>query len=191
MPFPERVETERLVLRRLEQGDRGAWIGIWSDPAVWGALQPGSRPDPGHALERFEHHREHWTRHGFGLWLVEDRATRTIAGWCGAAHPASVPELADEVEIGWTLRRPFWGRGLAGEAAACAVEAAFANLGVDHVIALVAPGNLRSLRVADRLGMRHDRDVTYPATGETLGVLVLSGDAPGAPAAARGAGPAR
>jgi RimJ/RimL family protein N-acetyltransferase len=184
--FPERVETDRLVLRRPREPDRDAWLEILGDPAVWRALQPGLEPDPRYALERFEHHREHWRRHGFGLWIVEDAATRAIAGYTGPAHPNFAPELAGEVEIGWTLRRPFWGRGLAGEAAAAAVDAAFAHLGVDRVIALVAADNRRSLGVARRLGMRHERDVPHPS-GQVLGVLALSRDAGGAPAVARGA----
>jgi RimJ/RimL family protein N-acetyltransferase len=184
--FPELIETERLVLRRPRRSDCGAWLGIWGDPAVWSALRPGLTPDPRHALERFEHHCDHWRQHGFGLWLVEDSATRTIAGWAGPAHPTFVPELGDEVEIGWTLRRPFWGRGLAGEAAATAVDAAFAHLELERVIALVAADNRPSLRVAQRLGMRHDRDTTHPATGQILGVLALSRDAGGARSAARG-----
>jgi RimJ/RimL family protein N-acetyltransferase len=172
--YPERAETDRLVLRRPRDRDRGAWLGIWTDPAVWAALMPGRGPDPGFALARFEHHLDHWGRHGFGLWLAEERATRTIAGWCGAAHPDFVPELAHEVEIGWTLRRPFWGRGLASEGAAAAVDAAFAHLQVERVIALVGARNHRSLRVAERLGTRHDRDVLHPPSGELLGVYALS-----------------
>jgi RimJ/RimL family protein N-acetyltransferase len=172
--YPERVETDRLVLRRPGDRDRGAWLGIWTDPAVWAALMPGRGADPAFALARFEHHLDHWGRHGFGLWLAEERATRTIAGWCGAAHPDFVPELAHEVEIGWTLRRPFWGRGLASEAAAAAVQTAFEHLTLERVIALVAPGNRRSLDVARRLGMEHDRDAVHTPSGDLLGVYALS-----------------
>jgi RimJ/RimL family protein N-acetyltransferase len=159
--LPERVETERLVLRRPRGSDRGAWLGIWGDPSVWRALRPDLGPDPRHALARFEHHLDHWGRYGFGLWLAEERATRTIAGWCGPAHPHFVPELADEVEIGWTFRRPFWGRGLASEAAGAAVAAAFEHLELERVIALVDTTNGRSRRVAERLGMavREERDL--------------------------------
>jgi RimJ/RimL family protein N-acetyltransferase len=185
MSFPERVETERLVLRRPRGSDRGAWLGIWGDPSVWRALRPELGPDPRHALARFEHHRDHWREHGFGLWLAEDRATRTIAGWCGPAHPLFVPQLADDVEIAWTLRRPFWGRGLAAEGAAAAVDAAFAHLELERVIALVDATNGRSQRLAARLGMRQVGTVEHPEARVPVGVYALSRDAGGGPPGAR------
>lgn len=185
MTFPERVATDRLLLRRPRESDRGAWLGIWGDPSVWRALRPGLGPDPRYALARFDHHLRHWVEHGFGLWLAEDRATRTIAGWTGPAHPDFVPELADEVEVGWTYRRPFWGRGLAAEAATAAVAAAFSHLSAERVISLVEGGNVRSRRVAERLGMRPSGNVVHPEERVVLTVYALSRDAAGEPAGAR------
>jgi RimJ/RimL family protein N-acetyltransferase len=191
MPFPDLVETDRLVLRRPGERDRGAWLGIWGDPAVWAALRPGLGPDPRHALARFEHHLDHWRSHGFGLWLAEERATRTIAGWCGPAHPLFVPELADEVEIGWTFRRPFWGRGLAAEGATAAIGAAFEHLPLDRVIALVDTNNHRSQRLAVRLGMRQFTTVEHPEARVPVEVYELTRDAAGEPPAERGGAPGR
>lgn len=191
MSLPERVETERLALRRPRGSDRGAWLGIWGDPSVWRALRPDLGPDPRHALARFEHHLDHWRRYGFGLWLAEERATRTIAGWCGPAHPDFVPELADEVEIGWTFRRPFWGRGLASEAAGAGVAAAFEHLELERVIALVDTTNGRSRRVAERLGMRRFATVDHPEARVPVAVYELSRDAAGEAPAARGDARAR
>ena len=191
MPFPERAETERLVLRRPRPGDRDAWLAIWADPAVWRALRPDLGPDPDHALGRFEHHLGHWERHGFGLWLAEERGSGEVAGWCGPAHPLFVPQLADEVEVGWTLRRPFWGRGLAFEAATTAVSTAFAHLEAERLIALVDATNERSQRVAARLGMRQVDTVEHPEALVEVGVYALSRDAAAAPSAGRSGAPER
>jgi RimJ/RimL family protein N-acetyltransferase len=191
VPFPERAETGRLVLRRPGPGDRDAWLEIWADPAVVAALRPGLGPDPRFALGRFEHHLDHWERHGFGLWLAEERETGTVAGWCGPAHPLFVPQLAEEVEVGWTLRRPFWGRGLAFEAAGTAVSTAFGHLVMERLIALVDATNRRSQRVAARLGMRHVDTVEHPEALVEVGVYALSRDAAAAPSAGRSGAPAR
>jgi RimJ/RimL family protein N-acetyltransferase len=173
LAFPERVETERLVLRRWTGGDREAWAAIWTDPAVWSALRPGLPIDRDFALERFEHHAAHWNEHGFGLWAAEDRASGQVAGWSGASHPTFVPELASEVEIGWSLRRPFWGRGLASEGAAAGIAAAFGHLDVPRVISLIARDNERSERVAAGLGLRHVSDVGESAAYGDLRVFAL------------------
>jgi hypothetical protein len=39
--FPERIETERLVLRRWHEDDQAAVMGIWADLGVWRAIGPG------------------------------------------------------------------------------------------------------------------------------------------------------
>jgi RimJ/RimL family protein N-acetyltransferase len=170
-PFPERVETERLVLRRWLEGDRDAVLGIWADPNVWRAIGPGAVGvpfDPEYALGRFRHHLSHWEQYGFGLWLAEPRGSGEVAGWVGAAHPTYLPDLAGAVEIGWTLRRPFWGQGLAREGAAAAAKTAFAHLALAEVVSLIGPTNTRSIAVAERLGMSPDREACRPDTGERM-----------------------
>jgi RimJ/RimL family protein N-acetyltransferase len=169
--FPERLETERLLLRRWRDEDRAAVVAIWADPDVWRAIGPGAVGlpfDAAYATSRFRHHMGHWERYGFGLWLAEPRGGGEVAGWVGAAHPTYLPDLAEAVEIGWTLRRPFWGQGLASEGAAAATEAAFARLGLDRVVSLIGPTNTRSIAVAERLGMSRAREVCRPDTGERM-----------------------
>ncbi|HKP88934.1 MAG TPA: GNAT family N-acetyltransferase [Thermoleophilaceae bacterium] len=193
MQFPERAETERLVLRRPRPADREAWLRVWADPAVWRSLRPdlGREPDLDFAGGRFEHHLGHWERYGFGLWLAEDRETGTVAGWCGPSHPLFVPQLAEEVEVGWSLRRQFWGRGLAFEAAETAVSTAFAHLDVERLIALVDATNERSQRVASRLGMRRVETVEHPEALVEVGVYALSRGEAAAPSDARSGAPPR
>jgi RimJ/RimL family protein N-acetyltransferase len=169
--FPERIETQRLVLRRWHEDDRAAVVDIWADPDVWRAIGPGVMGTPfdaDYAAGRFEHHLHHWEQHGFGLWLAEEGVSGQVAGWVGPAHPTYVPELADAVEVGWTLRRPFWGRGLASEGARAAMGTAFAHLMLDGVISLINPANARSISVAEGLGMSTARDVRRPDTAEIL-----------------------
>jgi len=91
----------------------------------------------------------HWQLRGFGLWAVAERDTGLLAGRVGCWQPEGWPGL----EIGWTLRRRFWGRGYATEAALAALEYAFARLGQERVISLIRPDNGPSIAVALRLGM--------------------------------------
>jgi RimJ/RimL family protein N-acetyltransferase len=175
--FPERVQTARLTLRRWQAADRDAFAAIWADPDVARRLRPDSPADEAVAGARFEHHLRHWEKHGFGLWASEDRARGEVVGWVGPAHPTFLPELADAVEIGWTLRRRFWGRGLATEGARVAVSKSFECLGLDEVISLIDPANRRSIAVAERLGMTGTRTARHPDMGIDLRVYVLSGRA--------------
>jgi len=174
MPFPERVETERLILRRWTPADGPAMKAIWAERDIWRAIRPDIPFDPNQWRDMLDRQLEHWKRHGFGLWAAAARASGEIIGWIGPSHPAFIRKLADQIEIGWTLRPPFWGRGLATEGAAVAVDAAFAHLEADSLISLIHHTNERSIAVATRLGMRHSRDVLHPELGEDLRVYALS-----------------
>ena len=144
---------------------------IWSE--VWRPLGFRAAPGEDFVRERLAHHVEHWREHGFGLWALEERGSDLVAGWAGPSHPDQVPELADEIEIGWTLRREFQGRGLATGAARIAVATAFAQLPPRRVISLIHPMNGPSIAVALRLGMRREREVLHPRLGERLDVYAL------------------
>jgi RimJ/RimL family protein N-acetyltransferase len=161
--YPERVRTQRLILRRWDRGDRAAFEQIWLDPDVWRSLRPGAVFERGYGARRFEHHLEHWARYGFGLWAAQQRVDDEIVGWVGCAHPTFVDELAAEVEVGWTLRRAYWGRGFASEGAAAALTAGFDELDVERLISLIAPSNAASIAVARRLGMRHHSVIDHPS----------------------------
>jgi RimJ/RimL family protein N-acetyltransferase len=163
VPYPHTLETARLTLRLLRPDDEEAFLAIWADPDVWDALRPGAPFDPEHGPRRFQHHQQHWKQHGFGLWLIWDQDTGEAAGWVGPSHPDYVPQLTGEIEIAWSLRRPFWGRGIATEGARAAVSAALEHLHPARLISLIDPENVRSTAVAMRLGMR---DLGSVAHGE-------------------------
>jgi len=177
VPYPESVETERLALRRWTLDDAAAMEAIWREPDVWRALNPHGPFDPGAWRKTLARHTEHWERHGFGLWSVAVPPSDEIVGWAGASHPTFAPEVADRIEIGWTLRPSHWGRGIATEGATAAIDATFRELDTDEVISLIHNANARSIAVAGRLGMEHARDVLHPELGEDLRVYALSGRA--------------
>jgi RimJ/RimL family protein N-acetyltransferase len=170
MPYPAEVETDRLLLRRWQRGDDDVYRTIWADEDVRNALHIQGELDPEHVESRFRHHVEHWDVHDFGLWLAIEKKSGEPAGWVGAWLPDFIPELVGEVEIGWALRRPFWGRGLAFEGASAALAAAFEHLDVDHVISIIAPSNARSIALAKRLGEERRRHVRHPELGLELDV---------------------
>ncbi len=174
MRYPERVETDRLLLRRWVPADASAMEAVWREPEVWRSLQPNRSFDPSQWRAMLDRHLRHWEVNGFGLWAVTTHDDPQPAGWIGASHPTFVPELAGEVEIGWTLRPSLWGMGLATEGAVAAIDAAFTHLDRDRVISLIHPANDRSRAVAIRLGMDREGEATPPDLGEPLDVYALS-----------------
>lgn len=137
-----------------------------ADPRVVRYLTPGGRPmsraETEAQLARF---RSHWREHGFGIWAVEERATRRLVGRVGLSYHRLWPE---EPELGWKLDAAVWGRGYATEGGAAGLAYAFETLGVPRVVSIIHPENERSLRVARRLGFVPDGTLLWPETGEDL-----------------------
>jgi RimJ/RimL family protein N-acetyltransferase len=143
------VETERLLLRAFRESDTDAYAEMLGDAEVMRFL--GGRPLPrAEAWRNMAMVIGHWDLRGYGFWAVEERASGEMVGRVGCWRPEGWPGL----EVGWTLRRQFWGRGYATEAARASLEYAFTKLNQTHVISLIAPDNAASIRVAERLGER-------------------------------------
>ena len=136
------------------ESDLDAYAEMCGDPEVMRYLGDG------YPLTRAESWRNmalvlgHWQLRGFGLWAVEERATGLLAGRVGCWQPEGWPGL----EIGWTLRREFWGRGYATEAAQTVLADGFSRPGNSRLISLIHPENERSIAVALRLGMRREQE---------------------------------
>ena len=80
-----------------------------------------------------------------------------LVGFCGIKF---LPELGLN-ELGYRLKKKYWGRGLATEAASATLEYARNTLGLDYVIALIVDGNIGSVRVVEKLGMSQNGTEQY------------------------------
>ena len=149
----EMIQTERLVLRMFRESDTDAYAEMLADPEVMRFL--GGRPLPrAEAWRNMAMVLGHWHLRGYGFWAVEEKESGELVGRVGCWRPEGWPRL----EVGWTLRRRFWGRGFATEAARASVAYAFEALDQTRVISLIAPENVNSIRVAERLGERPEGD---------------------------------
>lgn len=162
----DRLETERLVLRRWSDEDRAPFAALNADPEVarW-LLGPLTRAESDALLDRIE---AGFDAHGFGLWAVERRDASGLLGFTGLALARADLPCAGEVEVGWRLARPAWGRGYATEAARAAVAYGFNGLRLAEMVSFTAATNARSRAVMQRLGMMRDpgEDFEHPGVPE-------------------------
>jgi RimJ/RimL family protein N-acetyltransferase len=173
------LQTERLLLRRWRADDEAAMVQINRDPEIARYL---NRPVDDAAIAAFYGQvLTHWERFGFGPWAVESTRAPTAGrflGFVGLAHvPPFMAAAGDWPELGWRLERSSWGRGLATEAAVAAREDAFSRLGLPAVVSIIHPANVRSQRVAMKLGMRRWRVIENPALGIEVDVWRTSANA--------------
>lgn len=156
------LTTERLRLRPLDQDDIPAYAGIAADPEVmrWITGRPLSATEAWWNVARYL---GHWHLRGFGMWGLFERATGSLVGQVGLLEPDGDVGL----ELGWALARSAWGHGYAFEACGAALDHAATTLGRDRVACVIDAPNLRSIRLAERLGaVRTER--TSPRGAELL-----------------------
>ncbi|WP_436521235.1 GNAT family N-acetyltransferase [Actinoplanes sp. HUAS TT8] len=167
------LTTPRVVLRPWRDDDLDAMAAITADPEVMRYIHDGRPLDRAATAERLALWRRHWDEHGFGLYAVELRETGELAGFTGLAVPTFLPEIMPAVEIGWRLGRPYWGKGLATEAARAVVSRAGTDFGLKRLVSVHIVGNEASARVMVKLGMRLERETVQPDTGRPLRVYAL------------------
>jgi RimJ/RimL family protein N-acetyltransferase len=164
----EDATTDRLRLVRVSPADTDDLAAVFAEPAVW-KFPFGRGMDAAWTAEFVARAVEHWQRFGFGLWTVRTRSDDAAIGYLGLSMPAflaeAVPaERMPAVEIGWRLHPDYWGNGLATEGAGAALQGAFETLELTEVCSAPQSINPPSARVAERIGMRHERTMTLVAT---------------------------
>jgi RimJ/RimL family protein N-acetyltransferase len=151
------LETERLVLRTWSPADLDDYAAMFAEPEVAEFLsvdgKPMSRADAWRGLASLI---GHWHMRGYGMFAVIDRASGEFVGRIGPLEPEGWPDF----EIGWGLRRKYWGRGYASEAVKACIAYAFTQLKKTHFISIIDPLNVNSIRVAERVGERLEGETT-------------------------------
>ncbi len=163
------LETERLTLRRFTPADAPFVLELLNDPDWHRYIgDRGVR-----TLQQAEDYiasvpMQMYERLGFGLYLVEQSASREPIGMCGLLKR----DFLEDVDIGFAFLARHRGRGYAFEAASGALGYARSALGLGRVAAIVAPDNDRSARLLEKLGFRFERMVTYPGETEQLRLFI-------------------
>jgi len=159
------IETARLLLRGWRNSDLDGFAATMAEPEVAEFLTLDRRPlDRAGAWREMAIFAGQWALDGFGLFVVEERASGAFVGRVGLWRPDNWPG----VELGWGLRREFWGRGLAFEAASAARDWAFARRLADRLVSVIHVDNARSARLAERLGMRAARATLHAGMAHTI-----------------------
>jgi RimJ/RimL family protein N-acetyltransferase len=159
------IETERMLVREWTAEDIDDLLDAVSDPEVTrflGTWNADLRRDVTDFVERQMAMQQGW---GWCRWALELRdpaeAPRGVVGFSGPGCT-----FAPDIEVGWTLRRELWGRGLATEVARAVVDHCFGVIGFDRLISCIDPRNVTSLRVAEKVGFRPHDEIEH--SGDTI-----------------------
>ena len=160
----DRLETTRLVGERLREAHFDYQRALDSDPDVMATL--GGVRSESESWELLRSGVDHWERNGFGPWVFHARETGEAVG--GAALRRVEIEGRAEVEVGYRVAAPWWGRGIATEMASALVGVARDRLGLEEIVAFTLPFNLASRRVMEKSGFAYERDIEWAGLPHVL-----------------------
>ena len=150
------LQTSRLTLRPFSEEDVDLLAPLMADTDFMRfSLGPYTREQTQAILQKFLS----WDKAGLpSPFAVILRGHPGVLGYCGFLHH---PEVAEQVEIGYRLDSTYWNRGLITEAARAVRDYAFIDLKLPRVISLVHPDNIPSRRVAEKIGMTVEKQITF------------------------------
>ena len=163
------LETDRLLLRAPIPEDAEELAPMYGDPEVMRYVGQGRTLTAKETASSVQRTIDMWAADGFGLFTAVRKDDDALIGRVGlilrntdtwqTAHAGETRPT--ELEVGYTIGRPFWGKGYATEAAAAARDFALERLGARRLIALIIRGNDASENVARKLGFEYERDVKF------------------------------
>ncbi len=150
---PQRIETERLILRPLTPEDSDGLFRIFSDPEVTRYLEitPLKFASEGKAL--IDYFNGQFERKTGVRWGIEQKKDGALIGTCGF-H--SVELWVFKAELSYDIGRPYWGKGIVPEAARALLRHAFEVMGMNRVQASVLPEAAASAKVLEKLGFHRE-----------------------------------
>ena len=151
------IKTPRLNLRYFTPNDLNALTPIFADPEVMYYSISGVKTQA-QTEEFIDQMLSYYQKDNFGLYAIIHKANQELIGYCGLL--AWDFATGKEIEIGYRLARAYWGKGLGTEAAIAVRDYARNELKIDKLICIIEPDNFRSIRVAEKLGMNHEKDTT-------------------------------
>jgi RimJ/RimL family protein N-acetyltransferase len=156
------LETERLRLRGHRLDDFVDCAAMWADPRVTRYIggRPFSEQEVWFKLLRYA---GHWPLMGFGYWAIVEKASGSFVGELGFADfkREIEPSIKGVPELGWVLASRAHGKGYATEAVRAVAAWGDVRFDFGRTVCLISPGNLASIRVAEKSGYREFQRTTY------------------------------
>jgi len=165
------LSTQRLDLRRLDAGDGPFMLELLNDPSFIENIGDRGVRAVADAVRYIEDRMiPSYARHGYGLYVVEQRATGTALGICGLVRR----DYLDDPDVGFAFLPQFLGQGYALESATAVRTHAFEVLRLPRLLAITSAHNTRSIHLLEKVGLRFERMIIPP--GETKEIRLYTSD---------------
>jgi len=148
-----KLETERLILREIEESDLNEMYSLDSNEEVQKYI--GNQPISGmdEAYRRIINVKEQYSLYGIGRWAVELKSSKKFIGWSGLKlYTESMNGHRGFYELGYRFLPEYWGYSYATEAANALINYGFSSLNLPTIYAITHFDNIKSQRVLEKVG---------------------------------------
>lgn len=159
------LETERLVLREIEEDDAEFVLDLLNQPSFIKYIGDRGVRNVEQSREFIEsRYRKSYSDHGYGLYAVIRKADGTPVGMCGFVRRDSLPDA----DIGFAFLPQHERQGYGYESASAVMKYGRDVLGFTNVLAITSQDNDVSGRLLEKIGLRFDRLIQLPPDNEVL-----------------------
>ena len=151
----QRLETDRLVLRRYKKEDAQAMYRNWasdSDVAKFFTWQPHESPEV--SLSIIEDWLKQYSDNSYYQWAIvlKENGSEPIGG----ISVISMKEEIEAVQIAYFIGKKWWNKGITSEALKAVMNYLFDVVGVNRIEARHDPRNPNSGKVMKKCGMKYE-----------------------------------
>lgn len=149
------IETERLILRELQETDAQGMFDLDSDPAVHQFL--GNKPvlTIEQSLADIAYIQQQYIQNGIGRWAVIEKDSNQFVGWSGLKLiKETYNNHCNYYDLGYRFIKKFWGKGYATESAQASMKYGFYTLKLNEIIGIADIENIASIKVLEKLGLQ-------------------------------------
>ncbi|WP_066715744.1 GNAT family N-acetyltransferase [Clostridium sp. Marseille-P299] len=151
--------TNRLIIRELTNNDFKDIYTMSKNPNVLKFINDMNEP---YEVE-FEKHKSHisnmYNFYGYGIWGIFLKDNGKLIGRCGLQN-SLIGEIT-EIELGYLIDYDYWNNGYALEASEFVINYAKHNLDINRIIAVIDTNNIKSIKVATKLGMKLEKEINH------------------------------
>lgn len=159
--MPIHMETNRIILRAIEESDIQGIFELDSDSEVHRYL--GKKPIKSlqEAKAIIKYIRKQYEENGIGRWAVIDKMTNEFMGWSGLKYEKEVRKEMHYYDLGYRLKKKFWGKGIATETALASLNYGFQVMSLHEIYAGAHIENIASNKVLQKVGLNFIETFEY------------------------------
>lgn len=160
--YNDQLTSERIITRYLTLNDIPIWEEFFEDEEAVEFLSLhllGVKSNLEISTHMIEKQMARYAENRFGLQALIDKSTNELIGLCGLL--AQEVDGVNEIEVGYHILKKHWKQGYATEAAKLFIDYAFEHDLTSSVVSVIDVDNFRSQRVAEKNGLKIDKQTKW------------------------------